>query len=118
MTGGVTVSDGFKEEFLALPSAGSCSRSAGRDARQDSRRNGGGYRKACYKRLMVRWFKPVVFRACLGPLARLGWKAYMGLLGANPIEVITHSTGDWILIFLLVTLSITPLRKLDRAALA
>jgi len=61
---------------------------------------------------MVRWFKPVVFLACLGPLARLGWKAYMGLLGANPIEVITHSTGDWILIFLLVTLSVTPLRKL------
>ena len=53
---------------------------------------------------MVRWFKPVVFLACLGPLARLGWKAYTGRLGANPIEVITHSTGDWILIFLLVTL--------------
>ena len=61
---------------------------------------------------MVRWFKPVIFLACLEPLARLGWKAYKGLLGANPIEVITHSTGDWILIFLLVTLSITPLRKL------
>ena len=61
---------------------------------------------------MVRWFKPVVFLACLGPLARLGWKAYMGRLGANPIEVITHSTGDWILIFLLVTLSVTPVRKL------
>src|SRR5438874_5501409 len=61
---------------------------------------------------MVRWFKPVIFLACLGPLARLGWKTYKGLLGANPIEVITHSTGDWILIFLLVTLSITPLRKL------
>src|ERR1700732_481914 len=61
---------------------------------------------------MVRWFKPGVFLACLGPLARLGWKAYMGRLGANPIEVITHSTGDWILIFLLVTLSITPVRKL------
>src|SRR6476646_2327915 len=61
---------------------------------------------------MVRWFKPFVFLACLGPLARLGWKAYMGRLGANPIEVITHSTGDWILIFLLVTLSLTPVRKL------
>jgi methionine sulfoxide reductase heme-binding subunit len=61
---------------------------------------------------MVRWFKPVVFLACLGPLARLGWKAYMGLLGANPIEVITHSTGDWLLRFLLITLAITPLRKL------
>jgi len=61
---------------------------------------------------MVRWFKPVVFLACLGPLARLGWKAYSNALGANPIEVITHSTGDWTLIFLLVTLAITPLRKL------
>ena len=61
---------------------------------------------------MLRWFKPVAFIACLGPLARLGWKAYAGLLGANPIEVITHSTGDWTLIFLLVTLSITPLRKI------
>ena len=61
---------------------------------------------------MIRWFKPLVFLACLGPLARLGWKALTGRLGANPIEVITHSTGDWLLIFLLVTLSITPLRKI------
>jgi sulfoxide reductase heme-binding subunit YedZ len=61
---------------------------------------------------MIRWFKPVVFLVCLGPLARLGWKAYNSALGANPIEVITHSTGDWTLIFLLVTLAVTPLRKL------
>src|SRR6476646_11076314 len=63
---------------------------------------------------MVRRFKPFIFLACLGPLSRLAWKAYAGLLGANPIEFITHSTGDWTLIFLLVTLSITPLRKLTR----
>jgi len=63
---------------------------------------------------MVRRFKPFIFLACLGPLSRLAWKAYAGLLGANPIEVITHSTGDWTLIFLLVTLSITPLRKITR----
>jgi sulfoxide reductase heme-binding subunit YedZ len=62
--------------------------------------------------MFTRYFKPVVFLACLIPLARLGWKAYAGLLGANPIEVITHSTGDWTLIFLLITLSVTPLRKL------
>jgi len=62
--------------------------------------------------MRVRRFKPVVFLACLIPLARLGWKGYGGLLGANPIEVITHSTGDWTLIFLLITLSVTPLRKL------
>lgn len=63
---------------------------------------------------MLRWIKPVIFLACLGPLARLAWKGFHGMLGANPIEVITHSTGDWTLTFLLVTLSITPLRKLTR----
>ncbi len=56
----------------------------------------------------------MIFLACLGPLGRLAWKGFHGMLGANPIEVITHSTGDWTLTFLLVTLSITPLRKLTR----
>jgi sulfoxide reductase heme-binding subunit YedZ len=45
-------------------------------------------------------------------LARLGWKAYEHALGANPIEVITHATGDWTIRFLLITLSVTPLRQL------
>jgi sulfoxide reductase heme-binding subunit YedZ len=63
---------------------------------------------------MTRFLKVLVFLACLVPLARLGWKAYTQALGANPIEVITHSTGDWTLILLLVTLSITPLRKVTR----
>jgi sulfoxide reductase heme-binding subunit YedZ len=35
-------------------------------------------------------------------------------LGANPIEFITHSTGDWTLILVLTTLSITPLRRITR----
>ncbi len=63
---------------------------------------------------MLRWIKPVIFLACLGPLGWVAWKAFHGMLGANPIEVITHATGDWTLTFLLVTLSITPLRKLTR----
>ena len=63
---------------------------------------------------MIRYLKPLIFLACLGPLARLAWRGFHGMLGANPIEVITHSTGDWTLTFLLVTLSITPLRKLTR----
>ena len=62
--------------------------------------------------MLIRYFKPAIFLACLIPLAFLGWKAYNGLLGANPIEVITHATGDWTLRFLLITLSVTPLRKL------
>jgi sulfoxide reductase heme-binding subunit YedZ len=63
---------------------------------------------------LIRWFKPVIFLACLIPLALLGWKAYTSALGANPIEVITHATGDWTLRFLLITLAVTPIRKLTR----
>jgi methionine sulfoxide reductase heme-binding subunit len=71
---------------------------------------------------MIRWIKVVVFIACLAPLAWLLWKFFGPTptdmstwgagLGANPIEKITHATGDWTLRFLLITLAITPLRKL------
>jgi len=61
---------------------------------------------------MIRWFKPVVLLACLIPLALLGWKAYNHALGSKPSEVITHATGDWTLRFLLITLAVTPIRKL------
>ncbi len=60
----------------------------------------------------VGWLKLALFAACLVPLANLARKAATADLGANPIEAITHSTGDWTLIFLLVTLVVTPLRKL------
>ena len=63
---------------------------------------------------MHRSLKPVIFFLCLVPLSLLAWRGFHGELGANPIETITHSTGDWTLIFLLITLSITPLRKLTR----
>ncbi|HEV8260998.1 MAG TPA: protein-methionine-sulfoxide reductase heme-binding subunit MsrQ [Burkholderiales bacterium] len=60
----------------------------------------------------IRWVKAVVFIACLIPLARLAWLGFHNHLGANPIEYITHSTGWWTLAFLLITLSVTPLRRL------
>ncbi len=56
--------------------------------------------------------KPIVFLAALIPLALLGLDALQGNLGANPIEKITHQTGLWTLILLLITLSITPLRRI------
>jgi sulfoxide reductase heme-binding subunit YedZ len=40
----------------------------------------------------------------------LVWFGYQGDLGANPIEWITRSTGTWALIFLCITLTMTPLR--------
>lgn len=61
-----------------------------------------------------KYLKPPIFLACLLPLAHLGWKALNHGLGANPIQVITFSTGTWTLVFLLVTLTITPLRKLSK----
>ncbi len=61
----------------------------------------------------VRWLKPLVFLACLAPLALLAWKGLHDQLGANPVEVITHATGRWTLRFLLLTLAVTPLRKLS-----
>ena len=62
----------------------------------------------------MRYLKSAVFLACLAPLAWLVWRAFHSELGANPIETITHSTGDCTLTFLLITLSVTPLRKLTR----
>ena len=53
---------------------------------------------------MLRYVKPVIFLACLVPLALLAWRGFHSELGANPIETITHTTGDWTLIFLLITL--------------
>jgi sulfoxide reductase heme-binding subunit YedZ len=56
--------------------------------------------------------KPIIFLICLVPLARLIWLSVNDGLGANPIEFITRSTGTWALVFLCITLAMTPLRLL------
>jgi methionine sulfoxide reductase heme-binding subunit len=48
----------------------------------------------------------------LVPLALMSWDAYNRRLGANPLEFVIHTTGTLTLIFLMLSLSITPLRKL------
>ena len=58
------------------------------------------------------WIKVVVFLLALIPLTRLGFDAYLDTLGANPIEKVTRKTGYWALIFLLISLSLTPLRRM------
>ena len=60
----------------------------------------------------IRRIKPLVFVACLIPALLLVRDAFTGGLGVNPIEDITHRTGDWALRFLLVTLAVTPVRRL------
>ena len=64
------------------------------------------------KLLTSKWTKAVVILLCLLPLASLGWRALHNGLTANPIEFITHATGDWTLRFIVITLAVTPLRKL------
>ena len=66
--------------------------------------------------MRIKLLKVLVFLAALSPLARLLWKGMQGTLGANPIEFITRSTGEWILVFLMATLAVTPLRKLTGIA--
>lgn len=61
----------------------------------------------------IRWIaKPLVFAAALAPLAILIWRALHADLGANPLAEITHETGDWTLRFIVITLAITPVRRL------
>lgn len=57
--------------------------------------------------------KVALFFAALLPLASLLYGALNDELGANPIEFITHQTGSWTFNFLLITLTITPLRTLS-----
>ena len=64
---------------------------------------------------MIRIAKPFIFVLCLVPFFLLVWGLLtndVAYLGANPVETITHNTGDWILRFLVLTLCITPLRQL------
>jgi len=59
------------------------------------------------------WLKITVFLLAVFPLCKLGLSAYFDDLGANPIEKITRTTGYWTLSFLLITLTITPMRRLS-----
>jgi len=61
---------------------------------------------------MIKLIKPTIFILCLLPLVLLFRNFYLDELGANPFEVLTRSTGEWTLRFLLVTLAMTPLRRL------
>jgi sulfoxide reductase heme-binding subunit YedZ len=61
--------------------------------------------------LKRRWTKVLVFAAGLAPVFWLCWRAWNQDLTANPIEFITRYTGDWTIRFLVLTLAVTPLRK-------
>lgn len=63
---------------------------------------------------LFRWLgKPAVFLLCLLPAALLVRDAMGDALGANPVEALLHATGDWTLRMLLITLAVTPVRRLS-----
>jgi sulfoxide reductase heme-binding subunit YedZ len=59
--------------------------------------------------------KLFIFLLALLPLDRLIWLGLTEDLGANPVEFITRSTGTWALVFLCLTLAMTPLRLLTNS---
>jgi sulfoxide reductase heme-binding subunit YedZ len=58
----------------------------------------------------LQYIKPTVFLLALLPLGRLIWLGSTQDLGANPIEFITRSMGTWTLVFLCLSLAMTPAR--------
>lgn len=69
--------------------------------------------------LVRRYIKPALFVACLMPLLSVAWRAFeLGgtSLGANPVEKIQDTFGQWGLRLLVITLAITPLKDWFRAS--
>ena len=62
--------------------------------------------------LRRKWFKLLVFLCCLAPAAHLGWRFWRMDLTPNPLEFLEHFTGDWTIRFLVITLAVTPVRRL------
>ena len=59
----------------------------------------------------IRFAKQIVFVNCAVPLVLLGWDAAHHNLGANPVEFATRTTGVLALVFLLLSLAVTPVRR-------
>lgn len=64
------------------------------------------------KKQHITFVKMAIWLLALLPILRLVWLGFNDNLGANPVEFVEHSTGTWTLVFLLITLSMTPIRLL------
>ena len=66
---------------------------------------------------MTKYLKPSVFILSLFPFLIITYKIFFNKLGPEPVKEITHFTGEWTLIFICLTLSMSPLKKLTKLSL-
>ena len=60
---------------------------------------------------MIKYFKPGVFILSIIPFVLIVYKIFYNKLGPEPVKEITHFTGEWTLIFICLTLSMSPLKR-------
>ena len=61
---------------------------------------------------MTKYLKPCIFVLSLVPFLIITYKIFFNKLGPEPVKEITHFTGEWTLIFICLTLAMSPLKKL------
>ena len=66
---------------------------------------------------MKKYFKPSVFFLSIIPFFIIFYKIFFNKLGPEPIKEITHHTGEWTLLFLIFTLSMTPLKRFTNSSI-
>jgi sulfoxide reductase heme-binding subunit YedZ len=62
--------------------------------------------------LTSKWTKAVVFLLALAPAGILTWRLFTSNLGPDPVQTLQHGTGDWTIRFVVITLCITPFRRM------
>ena len=62
--------------------------------------------------LTSKWTKVVVFLLALAPAGILAWRLFTSNLGPDPVATLQHGTGDWTIRFIVITLCITPFRRM------
>ena len=64
---------------------------------------------------MKEYLKPCVFILSLVPFLVIVFKIFFNQLGPEPVKEITHHTGEWTLIFIVLTLAMTPLKRITKS---
>ena len=66
---------------------------------------------------MIKYLKPSIFILSLFPFLLITYKIFFNKLGPEPVKEITHFTGEWTLIFICLTLTMSPLKRITKLPL-